>query len=611
MRVVYNDAPDYYNQLFTDAVTLLSKIDDPEIPKPLVIPDLATYYKYLDKLEEYGGPRYLRDLPFYEDIFEIDPDLRTITPKNEHTDKNKTGKVDKTWYIGVKGDHLAELLWFHIPRFIDGQDLAICFPKEKEEKHHGQTYVQWTNGLYKGLDAVQHVLIEDEDIYFAWYLHNVGGQGVLSNSGTLTFSIRFQYQEGTKEDDGQPNLESKDLFSFNTVSYDCKILPNLIEKMGVNHTELKIENLNNVERPRFAGFYDNISGSKPIILEDGDLPDYTDLNEQNQVTLSVKAISNGKGSSLVYEWKKGLQTLPVQLPEPEEGDEVTTYDPEEVRHGDSYTIIFNPEEPDKTVTGEYYVSIGNQDDTGKIRYITSNICEITPPSSVTLTKLPERFAIDGENKVTLVATLNKVGKHDRYVGTLTYLLQHAEDEKAVNDAIAANDQKALDNLFITVSTDTVTTNAEVEPYIKEYSKTYSPENNGMYRVRVYNTHNGTQSTNFDSNIILVRHSPVAVNSVDVSRVDGTNELIVTVDCADTQKSSDLYYLWTKTLHNGGSEALTKGWISEEQGGNKFTVTSPGYYECKVQQIIFNGTPDVKTVQPGDIKLDGYNIESLV
>jgi len=197
MRVVYNDAPDYYNQLFTDAVNLLSTIDDPEIPDPLVIPDLATYYKYLDKLEKYGGPRYLRDLPFYEDIFEIDPDLRTITPKNEHTDKNKTGKVDKTWYIGVKGDHLAELLWFHIPRFIDGQDLAICFPKEGDAEHHGQTYVQWTNGLYKGLDAVQHVLIEDEDIYFAWYLHNVKGQGVLSNSGTLTFSVRFQYQTHT------------------------------------------------------------------------------------------------------------------------------------------------------------------------------------------------------------------------------------------------------------------------------------------------------------------------------------------------------------------------------------------------------------------------------
>jgi hypothetical protein len=161
-----------------------------------------------------------------------------------------------------------------------------------------------------------------------------------------------------------------------------------------------------------------------------------------------------------------------------------------VHHGPSYTIRFNPDEPE-TVTGEYYVSIGNKEKRGKIRYITSNICEITPPSSVTLTKLPERFAIDGKNALQLVATLNKVGKHDRYVGTLTYFWQWAEDEKAVNDAIAANDKIALDNLFSDVHTATITTNAELEPYNKEYSNTYTPENNGMYRVRVYNTHNGT------------------------------------------------------------------------------------------------------------------------
>jgi len=101
-------------------------------------------------------------------------------------------------------------------------------------------------------------------------------------------------------------LVSDDLFSFNTVSYDCKILPNLTEKMNISHTELKVENLTNIDRPRFAGFYDNISGSKPIILENGDLPDYVDLDENNQVTLSVNAIPNGKNSSLVYEWKKGI-----------------------------------------------------------------------------------------------------------------------------------------------------------------------------------------------------------------------------------------------------------------------------------------------------------------
>jgi hypothetical protein len=103
---------------------------------------------------------------------------------------------------------------------------------------------------------------------------------------------------------------------------------------------------------------------------------------------------------------------------------------------------------------------------------------------------------------------------------------------------------------------------------------------------------------------------VAVNKVKIDKPDETNELIATVERADTQNSSDLYYLWTKVLPTGGSESV-QSWRTEEQGGNKFTVTSPGYYRCEVQQIIFNGTPDMKAAQRGDVRNAERDVQSLV
>jgi hypothetical protein len=76
----------------------------------------------LDKLEQIGGPSYLRRLPLDEDIFYIDTSSRTITPYFDEDDAgNKLSHLaNAKWVIGVKDDHLAEILWFHVDRFFDG-----------------------------------------------------------------------------------------------------------------------------------------------------------------------------------------------------------------------------------------------------------------------------------------------------------------------------------------------------------------------------------------------------------------------------------------------------------------------------------------------------------
>ena len=147
MKVIYNEK---YQELFAAAEEELvnAKITDSNGNK-IVIDDLATYYAVLDKLEQVGGPYYLRALPLDEDCFEINTNTREIVIPDE---------IDsKKWVIGVRDDHLAEVLWFHVDRYFDGQDLAICFPMEDRPEGvtgYGQTYIQWKNAKGQGLDPV-------------------------------------------------------------------------------------------------------------------------------------------------------------------------------------------------------------------------------------------------------------------------------------------------------------------------------------------------------------------------------------------------------------------------------------------------------------------------
>ena len=203
-----------YTKLFQDANQFL---DDAHLEHE-TIHDLASYFNELDKILDIGGgPKYLR-LPFEEDFFEIDTDTRAIQVPADI--------VNKKWTIGVTWDHLAEVLWFHVNRYYDGQDLAVCFPIENRENKeltgYGQTYVQWKIGegsTYRdGLDVVVHPEIDEDNIYFGWYLRTTGthNPGPLSTFGNLTFSIRFQYHHSKEMNSNNPDFDSDLLFSFNT-----------------------------------------------------------------------------------------------------------------------------------------------------------------------------------------------------------------------------------------------------------------------------------------------------------------------------------------------------------------------------------------------------------
>ena len=315
---IYNEA---YKKLFDKAQTKIREIaaTHPDFegkdPNSINITNLVGYYKYLDYLIDAKYYSFLR-VPFEEYIFEIDTTTRKINPKPLGVyedllfDSSKNSSFNN-WTVGVKDDHMAEVIFFKVNRYYDGQDLGICFPNSNEKiGNRGQTYIQWKNNAYVGLDAVTYVEISEDTIYFGWPLGSGRGdsniEGPLSVSGKLEFSIRFQYQENVNKEDGTPDLDGKTLFSLNTLPYEFTVAKNLTELMSTDEDftigNALVENVADqlVNRPRFAQIINNATAERPIILVA--LPAWQNLDANGQRKLEIAASLNTEDAVLGYSW---------------------------------------------------------------------------------------------------------------------------------------------------------------------------------------------------------------------------------------------------------------------------------------------------------------------
>lgn len=522
-----------YSKYFAEAEKLL---DDAGWPHNGIY-NLSTYFQHLDKIIEMGGPKYLR-IPVEEDFFEINTDTREITAPQE--------LAENKWVIGVKDDHLAEILWFRVNRYYDGQDLAVCFPLEERPEDfqgYGQTYIQWKNKTGFGLDVVAHPAFDEDYIYFGWYLRsdkvsNEGQKGVLNVSGDLTFSVRFQFHSGNDPQyTNQPNLETPVLFSFNTKPLTLKVLENLIETISVDQNDgykkLAIENIadQSYARPRFSTVFDSTDSPKAFIKKDLISP--IDLNENNQVTLNVEAQGTGM---LKYEWYKVGEPLPLSTEGPE------------------YTIVYDPELK-KPVVGTYKVRIGNEDpNTGKTRWTDSDPAVMPGPSDIFI---PTEGNIKAygftDTSHTLSVTVEKDNdKYGRQTGELSYTwyklpLAHKEN---------ANEKVEIG-----------------------HDATYTTDLNeiGRYQVEIINYHNGEYSKPILSDYCTLKARPQLPSSVVLEYTPTDKTLTAKVTMANGQ-DNDLYYKWYK---EGNSQGSTFG------TNNTLVIKEPGKYYCEVSQKVFD------------------------
>ena len=162
------------------------------------ITTLEQYFHYIKILSEINKKYTV--LPLDEDIFEINANTREIT----------VPKVFKTNGIAVKGDHVAEVLYFRIDRYFDATDL-----------NNMDIYIQWENangdaGLSK--EFVRDIESNEGKLIFGWPISDA----ITEKAGTIKFSVRFF----KFDDPSNPTIDTM-LYNFSTLTAVANVNPSL------------------------------------------------------------------------------------------------------------------------------------------------------------------------------------------------------------------------------------------------------------------------------------------------------------------------------------------------------------------------------------------------
>lgn len=94
-----------------------------------------------------------------------------------------------------KGEHLAEIKTFEMPRYLDGHDMLLC---NKVEVHYNNINVNTatrTTTEVKSFDQIEDFAIDPEDentVIWSWHIAGDAAQ----NSGNTSFCFRFACLEG-------------------------------------------------------------------------------------------------------------------------------------------------------------------------------------------------------------------------------------------------------------------------------------------------------------------------------------------------------------------------------------------------------------------------------
>lgn len=235
-------------------------------------------------------------LPATEDRFHINADKREITT---------TGVLSK--FVGVKGDEIAEIIYFDIDRYFDAMDLAdmdiiIQWKHEKDADSAGSL-----SAIYK-----KSLTLESGKIVFGWPITSE----VTAKPGKIQYSVRFYRRD--KDVNGNDIL----VYSFSTLTHTITIQPALDFELSqemldniINRDSYIYNNLRNstkaqltydVAQPQIVGYY-ILTSEDPIILDSEinatktyNLPSTFVVKAEIPKTVSDSAYISASGLS--YKW---------------------------------------------------------------------------------------------------------------------------------------------------------------------------------------------------------------------------------------------------------------------------------------------------------------------
>lgn len=264
-----NDTIDSIEEYFRHLHDLVytNRTADPE-----AVGDKKYKYNKVNNPNEIGEEslKFLR-LPLDEPMFEINANTREIQVPRD------------SWTHGVKGDEIAEVLFFRINRYFDTTDLAQM-----------NIAIEWNNGTEAGSTEsfIKYVEEDSKDkdlkIIFGWPLDSK----ITANASTVRFSIHF-YQAGENT--------NQYVYSFHTLPQEIHIK----DTLKIDYSKVKVESF----RDKILGRVSSSTGDK---VSTATIPYFILPTE---LTTEINDISNGysmyavagreRGESTTYKWYCG------------------------------------------------------------------------------------------------------------------------------------------------------------------------------------------------------------------------------------------------------------------------------------------------------------------
>lgn len=468
--------------------------------------------------------------PFDEPVFYIDTNTRLISEKiwdvakKDYIPCNIFGKNG----VGVVGDHLAELLFFRLPRFFDVVDLYKC-----------DVYIYWHNtGLREY--AEPHIsepiakYSEGDMLNFGWYLTSDATEA----AGQIEFAVEFVIRDaGTGEVTFRLATQPAKLIIKSAIDLDT-------EGVVAEDYETLI-----YSRSIYSNVVNSLTASPAVITKNLPTGDLNLDEETGTITLDVDAIipsEESETNELVFDWNwNGVvvdQPSGNKINDAEHLIGVETYElenPKSIQFSDKVGNTYKTLETN--VPGLYQVYIGNKvtsgENAGGIRYVQTHVAQIAPASAISLdnSKMPAVTYLDiwqdrNPELRVVVKDANGVVKYQWY---------HVTAANPNGEAIGAEGiaEPVLD--------------ARNEP-TGEYQVVFDPSNNqsadiidnadyrGYYYVKVRNIKNNTIQW-AESLHTFIEVQPIAVmqEQIHVDRVTGN---VYSVEITDPQHEAITYEL---------------------------------------------------------------------
>ena len=585
--MITKDNKTLYANLFKKANDLLGLTDDNKKIKSIddYFCHLGDITKLVVNIDEAGNMNITDPLffilPVDEPTFNINANTRTITVPTVF----KNG-------VSVKGDEIAETIYFTIDRYFDTTDFYD--PKIK-------AVVQWqnANGDKNISMTTAKAVIEDQSegtvkVIFGWPL----SREITEYDGNVTFSVRFY---NTEKENDIDYLE----YSWSTLNTTIKINPSLDLDIIEGGFDTVDKNWLIYQRLRNSLPADiNLQAIQPII--DYLIPlvgSTADLDEiDNKLVVKFKAAypsgtADGRIGKQIYTFMRedynGLtEVVSAAIDDDVFGEnyektndtQMNTTEIYYIKDGNEYTPYTDPDWPtdiqlyEKVYTyevdtaGEYYIVITNFIDNNNKMSITSGKFQIL---------LPTKPLIYGESESSYYGILEPILDEDN-VETGRYnpcTLELIVEDTDGGSPLTYKWYKAE------------TADGEKSEIIGANESTYDAEEAGYYFLQAINRRNNSEAIEISKPIrvtkpaekpIITYRSPLGPVNESILVENGLTVNIKLTAEATTESNQDgqFIYAWYKVNSSGGNDIL----ISTEQSITFNDSQAGNRYYCEVKNI---------------------------